>query len=166
MSDELNQLKIDIALIKKDIKQIERFFTKIDEAVNTMAMIAKNIAVQEEVVRAAEQKLQFLEKKIEEHTKMDLEGRLALKEQLDETRVEFRDEIAALRESARQVSEDRTDEVLEKLDQVASTITKKVDEIEGRVRTLENLRWYVAGIAAVVVILVTKISFDLSVLFS
>ncbi len=38
---ETNSIKTDIALIKKDVKQIERVFQKIDDAVMQMTNVIK-----------------------------------------------------------------------------------------------------------------------------
>jgi len=50
VSDELNSVKTDIALIKNDVKQIERFFDKVDEAMEQMVSLAQDIAVKQEVL--------------------------------------------------------------------------------------------------------------------
>jgi hypothetical protein len=45
-NDDINILKTDIALIQKDVKQIERIFKKVDDAVCQMSEILKIAAVQ------------------------------------------------------------------------------------------------------------------------
>ena len=42
--NEINSLKTDIALIQKDVKQIERVFTKVDNAVGQMSEILKPLS--------------------------------------------------------------------------------------------------------------------------
>ena len=156
MSDELNQLKLDIALIKKDIHQIERFFRKIDETVQSMSDIAKDLAVQEQINVTANQKLEFLDKKIEEHTRIDIEARLALKEDLEETKDEFRREIKEVKEK----ESDRTDEVLEKIDLLMKHVDDKIDKIDQRVGELEKVKWYAMGALGAVLFIIAELSFD------
>lgn len=159
MSDELYQLKIDIALIKKDIKQIERFFTKIDEAVNVMSDITKNLAVQEAVMKGTQEKLDFLDSKIEDHTKVDLEGRLAIKEKLEDARDEFRRELSSITEKTSSQFETKEDEILEKIEELSKTINEKMNTQDRRIRSLENYKWYIMGIGGVVVFLATYLPF-------
>jgi cell division septum initiation protein DivIVA len=160
VSDELNDLKIDIALIKKDIRQIERFFNKIDDIVETVKDIIRDAAVQEQLNKSIEQKLSFLERKIEEHTRIDVEARLALKEDIDETRHEFTRE---LKETTKTISktDDRTDEILDKMDKMMDRFDEKVDKINDRVAELEKMRWWAMGAVAVIIFLITLGSFDL-----
>lgn len=160
MSDELNDLKIDIALIKKDIRQIERFFNKIDDIVETVKDIIRDAAVQEQLNKSIEEKLSFLERKIEEHTRIDVEARMALKEDIDETRDEFTRE---LKETTKTISktDDRTDEILDKMDKMMDRFDEKVDKINDRVAELEKMRWWAMGAVAVIIFLITLGSFDL-----
>jgi uncharacterized protein YoxC len=160
VSDELNDLKIDIALIKKDIRQIERFFNKIDDIVETVKDIIRDAAVQEQLNKSIEEKLSFLERKIEEHTRIDVEARMALKEDIDETRDEFTRE---LKETTKTISktDDRTDEILDKMDKMMDRFDEKVDKINDRVAELEKMRWWAMGAVAVIIFLITLGSFDL-----
>ena len=58
MPDELNVVKTDVALIKKDIKQIGRFFDRVDNAVDAMAGIQKSLAVQHQIITNFNDKLE------------------------------------------------------------------------------------------------------------
>jgi hypothetical protein len=82
--EENSDIKIDVALIKKDIKQIERFFGKVDSAVDGMADITQSLAVQHQIVKNFQEKLNFFDEKLEVSSRHNLEGRLALKEELDD----------------------------------------------------------------------------------
>jgi uncharacterized protein Yka (UPF0111/DUF47 family) len=57
MSDDLQHVKTDIALIKKDIQSIGKFFDKVDDAVDGMADIAKSLAVQQQIMENFQPKL-------------------------------------------------------------------------------------------------------------
>lgn len=161
MSDELNELKIDIALIKKDIRQIERFFNKIDDIVETIKDIVRDAAVQEQLNKSIEEKLAFLERRLEEHTRIDIEARMALKEDIDDTRDIFKKELKETADAALTKTDDRTDEVLEKMDKMMDRFDEKVDKISERVGELEKMRWWAMGAAAVIIFLLGLSSFDL-----
>ena len=85
MSDELNAVKTDVALIKKDVKQIERFFDKVDSVMSEMSDMTKSLAVQQKIMEHFASKLEDLEEKMEEPVKAQKyyqQGlKLAIKEQ-------------------------------------------------------------------------------------
>lgn len=148
MDQELNDLKVDIAIIKKDIKQIERFFDKVDHVVDEMTEIAKMIAVQQQLLANFEQKLTYSER-------AGIEGRMALKEQLDEFKQEFIDDMAGRVEVAHKDHENLAMELKlwneKRHTQMIASFDKVSDEIESRVRTLEQSKWYALGVIGVVV---------------
>ena len=59
MAEEINDLKIDIAIIKKDIKTIERFFNKVDNVVDDISDISKMIAVQQQLIQNFQEKISY-----------------------------------------------------------------------------------------------------------
>ena len=89
MSDELNPIKTDIALIKNDLKNIERFFDKVDEAMDQMVSLSQDIAVQQKVLETFESKLNNVEHKIDTQSRVAIESRFAFKEELDDHKYRF-----------------------------------------------------------------------------
>ena len=77
MTQDLNHMKTDVALIKKDIKNIEQFFSKFDYIVEMTAERDKNMAVQVEILKGVGEKIEQLDFKIEEH-KQDAAKALAV----------------------------------------------------------------------------------------
>ena len=174
MSDELNEVKVDIALIKKDIKQIERFFNKVDHAVDDMSDIAKNLAVQQAIIKNFEEKFNHLNEKLEDHRRGNVEGRLAIKEELDDYKEQFKEEMmiameegkkqhALLAEETRKWNEARQKEVIAIIENIGKNVDEKLDEQDERIRSLENVKWYAMGIFAVIVFILSMI--DLPSLF-
>lgn len=166
MSEELNQLKVDIALIKKDIKSIEKFFNKMDAAVDTMSGIAKDLAIQETIVKATEQKLQFLDKKIEDHTKVDLEGRMTLKEKIEDVRAEMKTDLQYYEEKNKNNSDGRDDDIIEKINELTNKIDNKLTDYDKRIRSLEYMKWYIYGMGVVIIFIATQISSNITTLFT
>lgn len=154
MSDELNQFKTDIALIKQDIKQIERFFNKVDEAVATMNDISKNLAVQESVLRSTEHKVELLEQKLQDHQKLDIETRMLLKEEIEQNRDEWRE-----------WNEKKNKEIIDRMEFILESMNNRFNEQEKRIESLENWKWYVVGIAGTISTIIISFFTDISKLF-
>lgn len=161
MSDELNSVKTDIALIKNDIKQIERFFDKVDEAMEQMVSLAQDIAVQQKVLETFETKLDTMESKLDAQSRINVEARFAFKEELDEHKYRFKEAMTNGMKDAqeahqqynlkqREWMEERSDRTLTAINTLTKELNMKIDEQDQRIRALENLKWWVLGAAAVI----------------
>tara|TARA_X000000950_G_scaffold86936_1_gene109481 strand:+ start:2925 stop:3452 length:528 start_codon:yes stop_codon:yes gene_type:complete len=160
MSDELNHVKTDIALIKNDIKQIERFFDKVDEAMEQMVAIAQDIAVQQKVLETFDQKLEAVENKIDSQARMNVETRFAFKEELDDHKYRFKEAMTDGMKSAqenhqdynlkqREWMEERSERTLTAINTLTKELNMKIEEQDKRIRALENLKWWLLGAVAV-----------------
>jgi chromosome segregation ATPase len=161
VSDELNHVKTDIALIKNDIKQIERFFDKVDEAMEQMVSISQDIAVQQNVLETFEGKLNTLEDKIDTQARINVESRFAFKEELDDHKYRFKEAMTDGMSQAqiahqdynlkqREWMEERSERTLTAINTLTKELNMKIEEIESRTRSLENLKWWLLGAVAVV----------------
>jgi predicted RNase H-like nuclease (RuvC/YqgF family) len=139
---EVNVLKTDVALIKKDIKQIERVFNKVDHAVGDMAELHKIAAVQEKILENAERRIENLEDSFIRHADDEAEHRKELSKV-----------IADMREDAQIQRERRHKEVLESIQNMHTVITAKLETQDARIQALENWRWWILGAAAVLIFL-------------
>jgi chromosome segregation ATPase len=161
VSDELNHVKTDIALIKNDIKQIERFFDKVDEAMEQMVSISQDIAVQQNVLETFESKLNTLENKIDTQARINVEARFAFKEELDEHKYRFKEAMTTGMKEAQEAHQDynlkqrewmeeRSDRTLTAINTLTKELNMKLDDQDKRIRNLENLKWWLLGAVAVV----------------
>jgi len=161
VSDELNHVKTDIALIKNDIKQIERFFDKVDEAMDQMVNISQDIAVQQNVLETFESKLNTVENKIDTQARINVESRFAFKEELDEHKYRFKEAMTDGMNQAqsahqeynlkqREWMEERSERTLTAINTLTKELNIKIDEQDRRIRNLENLKWWLLGAVAVV----------------
>lgn len=161
MSDELNHVKTDIALIKNDIKQIERFFDKVDEAMEQMVSLAQDIAVQQKVLETFETKLDTMEGKLDAQARINIEARFAFKEELDEHKYRFKEAMTNGMKEAQQAHQDynlkqrewmeeRSDRTLTAINTLTKELNMKLDDQDRRIRSLENLKWWLLGAVAVV----------------
>ena len=137
--DSKNSIETDIALIKKDISQIERVFKKVDDAISQMSEILRDLAVQENVLENNEKRLEILEKKLILHT-----------EEEKTMREEFRQEIKEIKQGNDEALEKRHLEIVTKITAMHEDLNCKLDKQDKRIQSLENWRWYLLGAAAVV----------------
>lgn len=161
VSDDLNPVKTDIALIKNDLKNIERFFDKVDEAMEQMVSISQDIAVQQNVLETFERKLQTVEDKIDTQARINVESRFAFKEELDDHKFRFKEAMNDGMSQAqvahqdynlkqREWMEERSERTLSAINTLTKELNIKIDELDRRTRSLENLKWWLLGAVAVV----------------
>jgi len=161
VSDELNHVKTDIALIKNDIKQIERFFDKVDDAMEQMVSISQDIAVQQNVLETFEGKLESVENKIDTQSRINVEARFAFKEELDEHKYRFKEAMTDGMSQAqdahqeynlkqREWMEERSERTLTAINTLTRELNSRIDDQDRRIRSLENLKWWLLGAVAVV----------------
>jgi DNA repair exonuclease SbcCD ATPase subunit len=161
VSDELNHVKTDIALIKNDIKQIERFFNKVDDAMEQMVSISQDIAVQQNVLETFEGKLESVENKIDTQSRINVEARFAFKEELDEHKYRFKEAMTDGMSQAqdahqnynlkqREWMEERSERTLTAINTLTRELNSRIDDQDRRIRSLENLKWWLLGAVAVV----------------
>ena len=150
MEKELNHLKTDIALIKNDIKQIERFFNKVDEAMEQMVSLAQDIAVQQKVLETFDNKLESLETKFDNQSRINVEARFAFKEAMANGMKAAQEKHADYNAKQREWMEERSERTLTAINTLTKELNMKIDEQDKRIRALENLKWWVLGAVAVI----------------
>lgn len=144
--NEINSLKTDIALIQKDVKQIERVFMKVDNAVEQMSDILKTIAVQENILENNDRRIGALEESIKKHT-----------EQEEAFRKEFNRKFEEMKETEQRERERRHRELLDSIENLNKSMSEKLEKQDKRIQALENWRWYLIGIGVVVLLILNKI---------
>ena len=160
VSDELNPLKTDIALIKNDLKNIERFFDKVDEAMEQMVSLSQDIAVQQKVLETFESKLDSVETKLDTQSRVAIESRFAFKEELDDHKYRFKQAMnegmgdaqtahQEHNEKLREWMEGSRERTLVAITALTKEFDMKIEEQEKRLRGLENLKYYMLGAVAI-----------------
>ena len=144
--NEINSLKTDVALIQKDVKQIERVFNKVDDAVGQMSEILKTMAVQDMVLENTERRVFSIE---ESFKKNNLEE--------EAFRKELNLKIEDMKETANRDRDRRHRELLDSIENLNRNMGEKLDKQDKRIQTLENWRWYVLGIGLVIIFILNKI---------
>jgi predicted RNase H-like nuclease (RuvC/YqgF family) len=147
--NEISSLKTDIALIQKDVKQIERVFTKVDNAVEQMSEILKTIAVQENILENNEKRVTSLEETIKKRN-----------DEEEQFRKEFARKLDDMKETSQKERERHHRELLESIENLNKSVNDKLDNQDKRIRSLENWRWYLLGIGAVLLFIVNKLPWE------
>lgn len=160
MSQELSSVKTDVALIKKDIKQIERFFSKFDYIVEMSAERDKNIAVQHEILNNVATKIENLDYKIEEHKVEAAKALSIVHDRLEQYRKSSKDDHQRLSDNSAQSRKDRNSEIMEALSKLNGNLDKRISEMEGRVTALDRWKWYMMGMGAIIIFILTKLDVD------
>jgi CRISPR/Cas system CSM-associated protein Csm2 small subunit len=78
-------------------------------------------------------------------------------------RKDLNTKLEDMKTTAQQERERRHKEVIEAITKSHEALGKKIDQQDKRIRALENWRWYVLGVAAVIMLIITK--FPWSALF-
>lgn len=146
MVDDLNKLKTDVEVIKRDIGAIQTFSGKIDDAIEKMAEISNSISkmliVHENKLQNHDQQIDGLKVSMSER-KTDFEKQVDL---LHKRISDMKDENYADREKHHQ-------ELLAAINQIAAN-HKALDD---RITVLEQWKWYVMGAAAVIGFIIAQV---------
>jgi chromosome segregation ATPase len=149
--DETNELKTDIALIKRDISQIESILSKLDTSIEKITSLSKTIAIQERIVEQHEKRLDTIDEKITRHQKDEEEFRNLLRKQMDSMATANREYIDDLKKSQFEARERRHAEVMNSIETLHKELRKKNNEQDSRLSALENWRWWLMGIGSVII---------------
>lgn len=145
--NEINTIKTDVALIKRDITQISQVYKKVDATLGQMSEITKTMAVQDKILENDGHRIALLEESLVKHTGEQAEFRKELSRRLDE-----------ISEKSDLDREKRQKEIIEALDKMTGVINKQLEDQNTRITRLENWKWYVAGLAGILLIIINKIS--------
>jgi len=143
--NDINTVKTDVALIKRDITQISHVYKKVDDTLEQMSEIAKTLAVQEKILENDARRIAILEENLVKHNQDEVEFRKELAKRLDDMTTKAEIE-----------REKRHKQMMEAFDKMSSSVNKRLDDQDKRITTLENWKWYAAGVAAVLVLIVNK----------
>ena len=158
LATEKNNWETDIRLIQSDIKQINRFFGKVEKSIDKMAELSKNVAVQSEVLDFTKQKLEDVEKLCEDTKRTDELRMTVLSDRLEEYRRSAREDHQRLAEHNAEKRTATNKEILDRLDAMEQGIHSRINEQNKKINTLENWRYYLMGMGGVVLLLIARIN--------
>lgn len=160
MTDDISELKTDLALIKKDVKQIERFFTRFDAALETMAEVSQRVAVHGEMLKNTADKLEDIEKRIDEHRIEDIKRTENISTRLEEYRKSSKEDHQRLSDTNALNRKERNAEIMSELHKMNGSLDKRLNELEQRAGVLENWKWYMMGLGVAVVLVASQIQWS------
>ena len=143
MTQQENDMYTDVALIKRDIQQIEKIVNKVDGALNQMSEISKILAVQEKILENNGKRMDGIEDKFVRYSENELEYKKELNQHLEDIKSQSQIE-----------RERRHKEVMSSIEKMSNSLNAKLDTQDKRITTLENWRWYIAGGIGAIIFLV------------
>lgn len=148
----------DIALIKSDIKQIQKFFNRVEDSMDMMAELSKNVAVQNEVLEFTKEKLDDVEKLCEETKRTDELRMNVLSDRLEEYRRSSREDHQRLADHNANKRNDNVKEILDRIDRMEKAVHQRINDQQKKINHLENWRYYMMGVGFVIILLVARIN--------
>jgi hypothetical protein len=157
MPDELNAVKTDVALIKKDIQQIGRFFDKVDNAVDAMAGIQKALAVQNQIIMNFNDKLEQQAEAIEENKRLDKERSAVLGDRMETYRKSSKEDHQRIHDQNQAHRKERNEEIIKELRHIDSKVDKRLTVIETKLAAVERWKYYMMGISAAIIFIISNL---------
>ena len=157
MSEDLVEMKTDIALIKADIKQINKFFNKVEASIDMMAELSKNVAVQDEILKNMNAWVNDIEERVETHRKEDAERQKIIGERLEEYRKSSKEDHQRLADHNAEKRKETNDQILREIREMNAEMLKKINEQNRRINALENWKYYMMGVGAVLIFILAKV---------
>ena len=146
MSEELLSIKTDLAVIKRDIHQIEDGFKRVDATIVQLSDIIRKLAVQDKMFESTDQRLKSVESDNEKNIVVLHNFDLKLERQINE-----------MQRQTEQNADRKHRELLESIGSIKKELLQKIDDQDKRINSLENWRFYILGISAVVMFALSKI---------
>lgn len=159
MTEQQSNIETDIALIKSDIKQINKFFTRVEDSLVILTELQKEVAVQKETVKFQGDKLEDVEDICSSYKKEEALRLTVLSDRLEEYRRMAREDHSRLTEKNNAIRESSNKEIIDRIDKMERGLHERITQQTKRINALENWRFYVMGIGAVILILVMRMNF-------
>ena len=153
-----NNWETDIRLIQKDIQQIQKFFGKVETSIDQMSELSKMVAVQNEVLDFTKNKLEDVEKIFEDNKRSEEVKINIISDRLEEYRRSSRADHERLAEHNAEKRAKNNKEILDRLELLEKSMHGRLNEQSKKVNGLENWKYYMMGMGAVVLILVARIN--------
>lgn len=153
-----DSVKTDIALIKSDIKQINKFFGRVETSLEIVSQLQQQVAVQAETLKNQGDKLNDVEDICTSYKKEETLRLNVLSDRLEEYRRMAREDHTRLTDANNEKRASANKEILEKLDQMEKSLHDRITQQTKRINALENWRYYMMGVGAVLLFLVAKLN--------
>jgi len=161
MSEELAQMKTDIALIKSDVKNIQKFFTKVETSLDMMTDIAQKVAVQDEVLKNQIDRIEDLEVAIKDHRNEDLERSRIMMERLESYRKAAYDDHQRLAEHTATKREKHNQLLIDEIRSMRQMMEEKLEEQDEKIQDLQRWKYYAMGAIGIAMFVLAEMNFNI-----
>jgi len=145
MQDEITEMKTDIALIKKDVQNIQKFFTKVEASLDMMSELSKKVAVQDEVLKNTIDKLEDVDNMVLEHRQEDLERSRRTFERLEEYRNAAYQDHQRLADHTASKREKHNQLLIDEIRAMKKSMDERLDAQDEQIQDLNRWKYYAMG---------------------
>ena len=161
MSEELAQMKTDIALIKADVKNINKFFTKVEASLDMMSELSQKVAVQDEVLKNQIDRLEDLETTFKQHRTEDLERSNLLVDRLEQYRSSAYNDHQRLADHTATKREAHNKMIIDELQSMRKLMEEKFDEQDEKIQDLQRWKYYAMGALGLAMFVIVEMNWSI-----
>ena len=148
----------DIALIKKDIANMNKFFGRVETTIDMMGELTKDVAVRNEILEHTREKLDDVEKMCDDHRRTDLLALNVMSDRLEEYRRSAREDHQRLADHNADKRIKASKEIIDRIDSMEKALHARMNETTKKINALENWRYYIMGAGAALMLLLAKLN--------
>jgi hypothetical protein len=161
MQEELAEMKTDIALIKADVKNIQKFFTKVESSLDMLTDLSQKVAVQDEVVKNTVDKLEDLDKMVQDHRLEDQQRSQRMMDRLEEYRAGAYNDHQRLADHTATKREAHNRMIIDELREMKQMMETKFDEQDEKIQDLQRWKYYAMGAIGVAVFVMVEMNWQI-----
>lgn len=159
--EELVEMKTDIALIKADVKNIQKFFTKVETSIEMMTELSRNSAVQAEQLKNTIDKVEDLDTIIFEHRKEDIERSRIAMERLEAYRTNAYNDHQRLADHTAQKRLEHNKMLIDEIREIKEVMNTRLDQQDDAIQDLQRWKYYVMGGVGVLMFILVEMNWQL-----
>ena len=157
-SNNNKDLNTDIALIKSDLKNMTKFFGRVESSIEMMADLSKNVAVQTEVLEFTREKLAEVEDLVEHQRRAEELKLNVMSDRLEEYRRSSKEDHQRLADANTAKRNSVEKEILARIDVMEKNMHVRINTQHTKINNLENWHYYIMGLGGAIAILLTKLN--------
>ena len=161
MQEELAEMKTDIALIKANMKNIENFFSKVEGSLSVITDLSKKIAVQDEQLKNTIDKLEDVDRMVQDHRKEDLERSRIMMERLDDYRSSAYSDHQRLAEHTAGKRVEHNKMIIDEIREMKELMQTKFDEQDEKITELQRWKYYAMGAVGLAMFVIVEMNWQI-----
>lgn len=153
--EDSNSIKTDIALIKSNIIQIEKFLTSLEKTSSQIPVFLKELAVQKSIIDSFEQRIKFLENQTYIEYSKNETFRKEINSQISAIRFDIDKKLEKLVENLSKTASKDHHDIVERIREIIDEIKDKNVNQDIKIENFNQWKWYISGGIVVVTFLLT-----------